>query len=189
MSLADARIIALVGMPGSGKSSCVQFLEQQGWPNVYFGGVIVDEVRARGQEVNEANERVVREELRAKDGLGAVAMRIIPKIDAFIDAGHRAIIADGLYGWTEYKILEQKYGHSLIIIAITAPRSLRHERLTKRPVRPLTEEQADSRDRAEIERSEKGGPIAYADYTIVNDATPEDMMNKLASILKKEEIL
>ena len=189
MSEVLPKVIALVGMPGSGKSSGVQYLEQKGWPSVYFGGVVVDEVRARGQEVNEANERVVREELRANEGLGAVAKRIIPKINALAAKGHSIVIADGLYGWTEYKVLEDTYGAHLVVIAIVAPRAVRHDRLANRSVRPLTEEQADSRDRAEIENSEKGGPIAYADYTIVNEGTLDDMVTRLDSILQSEHIL
>ena len=45
---------------------------------------------------------------------------------------------------------------------------IRHHRLTKRPVRPLTTSEATTRDWAEIENLEKGGPIAIADHYIMN---------------------
>ncbi|HSW65968.1 MAG TPA: AAA family ATPase [Bacillota bacterium] len=178
----QTKVIALVGMPGSGKSTCVDHLVEKNFPKVYFGGVIVDETARRFGEVNEKNERQVREELRAQEGLGAVAARVLPKIDELLQA-HETVIADGLYGWTEYKILQEHYGDSIVVIAIVAPRKDRYSRLVHRPIRPLTEEEVKSRDYAEIENSEKGGPIAYADYTIVNDGPVEDLLARLDGII------
>ncbi|MDB5169932.1 MAG: putative Dephospho-CoA kinaselike protein [Candidatus Saccharibacteria bacterium] len=185
MSETDKKVIVLVGMPGAGKSSCVDFMESKGWPAVYFGGITVDEVKARGQEVNEANEKVVREELRAQGGMGVMADRIIPKIEALFDQGYTTVIADGMYSWAEYKIFKEKYGDNAVIIAITASRKLRHERLAHRPVRPFTDEEVTSREYAEIENIEKGGPIANADYTLVNDGGVPVMTAALDSILKQ----
>jgi dephospho-CoA kinase len=181
----DVKVIALVGMPGAGKSSCVEHLEQKGWPSVYFGGITVDEVKARGLEVNEANERLVREDLRAKEGPGVMAKHIITKIDDLVAEGHQTIIADGLYSWTEYKIFKEKYGDNAVIIAIAAPRRLRHERLANRPVRPLDEAAVTAREYAEIENIEKGGPIANADYTILNDSTVDKLLLQLDEVLKQ----
>lgn len=176
-------VIALVGMPGAGKSFCVEHLEKRGWPSVYFGGITVDEVIARGLEVNEVNEKFVREDLRATEGPGVMALRIIAKIDALARAGSTVIIADGLYSWTEYKLFKQRYGDKALVIAIVAPRTLRHARLADRPTRPLTAAQVTAREYAEIENIEKGGPIANADYTIVNDDTPEKTLAALDSVL------
>lgn len=179
----SVKVIALVGMPGAGKSFCVEHLEKRGWPSVYFGGITVDEVKARGLEVNETNERLVREDLRATEGPGVMAARIIAKIDALAAQGNTVVIADGLYSWTEYKIFKQQYGDDAVVIAIAAPRQARHERLANRPVRPLTDEQVTAREYAEIENIEKGGPIANADFTIVNDGSPEETLAQLDNVL------
>lgn len=178
------RVLALVGMPGAGKSSCVEHLEANGVPSVYFGGVVVDEVKRRFGEdgVNEANEKLVREEFREVDGKGAIAKRIIPKINELLKS-HDNVVADGLYSWTEYKMFKETYGDKALIVAITAPRRLRHERLAHRPVRPLTEKQVISREYAEIENLEKGGPIANADYTINNDGDPTELLHTLDNLL------
>ena len=189
MNETNVKVVTLVGMPGAGKSACVEYVEQKGWPSVYFGGITVDEVKARGLEVNETNEKMVREELRATEGLGVMAQRIIAKIDALVAEGHKTVVADGLYSWTEYKIFKEKYGNDAVIIAIAAPRHLRHERLANRPVRPLTDEEVSSREYAEIENLEKGGPIANADYTIVNDGNVDDMMSHLDAILQDAGII
>jgi dephospho-CoA kinase len=44
-----------------------------------------------------------------------------------------------------------------------------------RPERPLTLGEAASRDRAEIENINKGGPIAMADFTIINESSLEKL--------------
>jgi dephospho-CoA kinase len=181
----NMRVIAFVGMPGSGKSVCVDCLTKKGFPSVYFGGVVMDELKARGLEVNEANEKEVREGLRETEGKDAIAKRIVAKIEALGAQGQNKVVADGIYSWSEYKIFKERFGDNATIIAITAPRKLRHERLAKRPVRPLTDKESSSRDYAEIENLEKGGPIANADYTIVNDETPENLYIKIDKILEK----
>lgn len=178
------KILLLVGMPGAGKSFCTAYLrETKHLPTVYFGGVIVDEVKARGLEVNEANEKKVRMELRATEGKEAVAKRILRQIDEIAKTS-RHIVADGLYTWPEYKLFKEKYGDNAIVVAIAAPRKVRHERLENRPDRPFTEEQVISREYAEIELMEKGGPIANADYTITNNSTTEDLLKNLEEIIK-----
>lgn len=179
-------ILTFVGMPGAGKSSCVDHVmatHKDLPPILYFGGITMDEVARRGLEVNEQNERMVREDIRAKEGKASHAKRISAKIDDYIAQGHLRIVADGLYSWSEYKYFKEKYGDSVVIVAITAPRKLRHERLLHRPVRPFTEEQVTAREYGEIEGIEKGGPIANADYTLLNDGEQEHLYKQLDALL------
>lgn len=189
LTMQNVTVVTLVGMPGAGKSLCVDFLESKGFPTVYFGGITIDEVKARGMEVNEANEKFVREDIRAKEGPGAYAQRILAQIEALAAQGHQVVVADGLYTWTEYKIFKNRLGANAVIIAITAPRSLRHERLAHRATRPLSDDEATAREYAEIENIEKGGPIANADYTLVNDSTPDALLAKLDALLKQLKLL
>lgn len=183
--MSKAKLIVLVGMPGAGKSTCVDYLESKGIPSVYFGGITVDEVKARGLEVNETNEKAVREDIRKTEGSDAYAKRILKKISDLEQAGNELIVVDGLYSWTEYKLFKASYGNDAIIIAITAPRKLRHERLAQRPVRPLSDVEVTSREHAEIENLEKGGPIANADFTLLNDSTSEDFLQNFQKILSQ----
>lgn len=178
------KVIVIVGMAGAGKSSCVDYIKQKDVPSVYFGGVVVDEtIRRYGAAIQE-KERIVREELRAKEGKGAIAKRIIPKIDELLKT-NKQVIADGLYSWTEYRLFKEKYDDDLLVVAVTAPLKLRHQRLAERAYRPLTSEEALTRDYAEIEFLEKGGPIANADYTLVNDRTPKELFEALEEILQE----
>ena len=160
----------------------VKHFKEKNIPSVYFGGITVDEVKRRGLPVNEENERKVREEIRAKEGKVAYAERIIKQIGELFKEGNEKVVVDGLYSWTEYKAFRDHFSDDVTFIAVTAPRKLRHERLAMRAERPLTEAEADSRDYAEIENLEKGGPIANADYTLVNDGSKDQLVAKLREI-------
>lgn len=162
------KILAFVGLTGSGKSEAVNYVTEKGVPKVYFGGVILDAMTEAGLEHTQENEKPFREEIRKKEGNDFVVKRIITQIHGLIDAGQHRIIADGVYSWTEYKVLKREFPGELVVAAVVAPKNIRHHRLTTRPVRPLTIEEANLRDWAEIENIEKGGPIAIADYYIDN---------------------
>jgi dephospho-CoA kinase len=177
------KAIVLVGMPGAGKSVCVNYLKEKGLPSSYFGGITIEEVKKRGMEVNETNERFVREDIRAKEGKGAYALRIITEVETHFDAGNDYVVVDGLYSWTEYKIFKETLEDRAIIIAVVSPKHLRHKRLATRSVRPLPESEADTRDYAEIENLEKGGPIANADYFLANEDSVETLQADLEKLL------
>jgi dephospho-CoA kinase len=179
------KIIVFVGMPGAGKSVAVDYLKEKDLPYVYFGGITIDEVKRRGMEVNEASEKLVREDIRAKEGKGAYAVRIIQQIEELFDQGHNYVVVDGLYSWTEYKIFKESFGKNAVIIAVVTPTSVRHQRLASRPVRPLTKEEATARDYAEIENLEKGGPIANADYFLANENSVKELQADLQKLLPK----
>ena len=61
-------ILVLVGMPGSGKSSVARHLKRKGWSIIHFGERTMIELQNRGLPISEANERMVREELRDEHG-------------------------------------------------------------------------------------------------------------------------
>jgi len=178
------RTLALVGMPGAGKTLCAQHLQAQGFFQFRFGGIIVNEVQRRGWDVNPENERQVREEFRKNEGMDAIAKRALPELKTALQS-HQTIIIDGLYGFSEYKTLRQELGEDMVVIAVVAPRHLRYQRLSNRPSRPLTPEQARLRDWQEIETLEKGGPIAIADYTLINNSTPENLLAQLDELLSQ----
>lgn len=184
----DNLAVVFVGMPGAGKSICVDYLTSSGIPSAYFGGITIDEVKNRGLEVNEENERLVREDIRNKEGKGAYAVRILKQVNDYFNKGHKYVVVDGLYSWTEYKIFKESLGNRAIIIAVVCPLKVRHERLASRPVRPMSETDASSRDYAEIEQLEKGGPIANADYYLINDGPVEELTSKLQQLLSKLNI-
>ena len=122
------KIIAFVGLAGAGKSVAVDYVTAKGYPKVYFGGVILDALTETGLEHTQENEKKFCEEIRAREGKDFVAQRIIKQIHSLIDAGQHRIVADGLYSWTEYKVLKHEFPGELELVAIVAPKRLRHYR-------------------------------------------------------------
>jgi len=179
----NVKIIAFVGLAGAGKSSAVEFLTSQGYPKVYFGGVLFEEMQKAGIEPTEENQKVFRKQLRANEGKDYIAKRIVDQINDLIASGQHRIVADGVYSWTEYKTLKSEFPGELIVVAIIASKHLRHRRLNVRPVRPLTDLEANQRDWSEIEDLEKGGPIAVADYSIVNDSDLENLHDQIDQVI------
>lgn len=175
----NLKILAFVGLPGAGKSTAVEYFTKKGYPKVYFGGVVFDAMKEEGLEITPENERAFRTRFREEHGKDVVANRIVEQINHLANAGQHRIIADGIYTWTEYKVLKKAFPGELILAAIVAPRHLRYRRLSQRPVRPFTATESYDRDMHEIENLEKGGPIAIADHYIVNDGTEDELDAKL----------
>lgn len=171
------KIIAVIGMCGSGKSEAVKFFVEKGYKKVYFGDVVINELKSRGLEVNENNERMIREELRKNYGMGVMAMKSINAIKSYLKAGN--VVVESLYSWAEFKILKSEFGDNLKLLTVYTTKDLRYKRLSEREYRPLTNEQAMSRDLSEIENLDKGGAIAYTDYLVINDSELSDLKNNL----------
>ncbi len=179
------KVVAIVGMAGSGKSEVARVFEKSGFARVRFGDITDEEIRRRGLQLNEKNERLVRQELRDEHGMAAYAKLSVPRIDNLLKSGDAVV--DGLYSWEEYTLMRGRYGDRFAVVAVWASPETRHRRLAERPVRPLTRDEATSRDMAEIQNLNKGGPIAMADFTIVNEASLEALdaeTSKVVSALR-----
>lgn len=129
--MSSGKVIAIVGMAGSGKGTVAEYLESKGYPKIYFGGMVYEEVKKRGLDIIK-DEKFVREDMRKLEGMDVMAKRASIKIDELFNQGHKAVVCDGLYSWSEYKFLKQKYGDNLVVIAVFTPLNLRYERLIKR---------------------------------------------------------
>jgi dephospho-CoA kinase len=178
-------ITAIVGLCGTGKSTAAKYIEETfKFKPIYFGGYVLEELKKRNLEINSANEKHVREDLRKKYGLDVIAKRAADTIHSYVTAGSNVII-DGLYSFSEYEFLKDKFGKQLVVLSVHSPKTLRYQRLGQREVRPLTPREVDQRDFSEIKNIEKAGPIAVADYHIVNDGDIQDLYKDIDTIMKE----
>jgi len=161
------KVVAIVGMAGAGKSEVANIFEEKGFARIRFGDITDIELKKRGMEINEENERYCRERLREENGMAAYAMLNQPRIDK--ELKNADVVADGLYSWEEYLNFKEYYKDNFFVVAVFSSPKIRQTRLAARKVRPLTAEESVSRDKSEIENLNKGGPIAMSDYTIVNE--------------------
>ena len=181
------KILALVGMSGSGKSVAVEYLTGKGVPKVYFGGMIYKEMERRGIErtADGESEKKFREMIRETEGKDWVVKQVIEEIKNLVTAGQRRIVLDGVYSWTEYVTLKKAFPGELTFVAIVVTKKLRYKRVAERPERPFNRNEIMERDRSEIENLEKGGPIAAADYYILNNGDIKDEEEQLDKILEE----
>ena len=170
-------------MAGAGKSAVTAVLvEQYGFERVYFGQVVLDEILSRGLPDGPESERLVREQLRLEDGMAVMATRSLPRIRSGLSQG-RWICIDGLYSGAEWQLLATETG--VVTLAVHASRWVRKARLEARRPRPLTGEQLDERDLAEVRNVDKGTPIALADAHVVNDADMDALRVEVASFMAR----
>ena len=135
----NVKILAIVGMSGSGKSVAVDYLTAKGYPKVYFGGMIYKEMEKRGITRTEdgESEKKFREEIRATEGKDWVVRQVIAETKDLINAGQKRIVLDGVYSWTEYKTLKHEFPKNMIFLAVVVDKKLRYERVAHRlPPRP-----------------------------------------------------
>ena len=57
------KIIAIVGMCGSGKSIATDLLEKKGWNKVYFGGLVYDKMNEEGIPITPETQKEYREKI------------------------------------------------------------------------------------------------------------------------------
>ena len=172
-------VIAVTGMPGSGKSIVARILaERLGYPLLVMGDIVREEVVRRGLELTVYNVEMVAEELRRLGGPGFVAELVVEKARKLNSQG---VIVDGVRSLDEVQILSSL--GRVYIVAVHSPPNLRYQRLISRmregDVRGL--EEFRLRDEANL-RLGIGSVIALADYMIVNSSTLDKLREEVERI-------
>lgn len=175
------KVVSIVGMAGAGKSEVAAVFEEKGFTRIRFGDVTDEEMVGRGLEPNEENERNIREWLRQEHGMAAYARLNLPKIDSALKSSD--VVIDGLYSWEEYTFLKTYYREDFFVVAVWASPRTRYARLAGRSNRPLSQGESAGRDRAEVENINKGGPIAMADFTILNESSLGSLQQEVERVI------
>ncbi|MEB3780288.1 MAG: AAA family ATPase [Desulfurococcales archaeon] len=165
-------LIAVTGMPGSGKSSVAKAIAEILGAEVYvMGDVVRREVARRGLELNTRNLEAVASELRRLYGRSAVAKLLLEELRG-LEAEYTVI--DGLRGREEAEVFRSLGG--LCIVAVHSSPLTRYRRLLARGRRDDIRGWDDFRlrDERNIEFG-IGEVIALADYMIVNEGSLEDL--------------
>ena len=178
------KLIAVVGMTGSGKSVITDYLENNGFKKVYFGGLTYEKMKQEGIPYTPEADKMMRVKMREEYGMAAYAILSLPKIKEYIKDSD--VVIDGLYSWDEYLVLKNEFPN-IILLSVVVDKNIRYDRLSIREVRPLTNEEASARDIAEVENIAKAPPIAMADYYILNNGTIEEYKTRLEEILERND--
>lgn len=180
-------LVAICGMAGSGKSTTREFFTQKGYEYIHLG--VTEFVMKKFGYTNEDLERKAREDIRYKKGMGAFAAIAMPKIKELFKEG-KDVVIDNMYSWSEYKLFKEEFRDDFYTIAMLASPKTRYERLASRKDDPNQRDYSDAqivrnRDYHEIEKIEKGGPIAMADFYIINENGKEELIQDIENIYQK----
>ena len=136
------RYVGLTGLPGSGKGAFVDLLSQLlGEINIqteYYSlsDELREEARQRGLPVTRPVLRQIANELRAADGSGVLAMRVVRKAqEGVVDdpAGAPVVIfIDAIRNPEEVRTLQQALGEQFTLVAVEAPIDLLVARIAAR---------------------------------------------------------
>ncbi len=172
------KIIAITGMPCSGKKIIREEVEKRGIPIIVMSRIVRTEMVKKGQIIDNVTLREYATKLRQVHGYDIVAKKAIPHIEEH--AGSSIVALDGVRGMKEVDLLKKKYGDDFVLIGVHSSPKVRFNRMLKRcsPSDPQTFEDFEYRERKEFSWG-LGEAISRSDIMIVNE-------NKDVEELKEE---
>jgi len=175
-------MIAVVGMPGSGKSEFVNIVLSFGYRFISMGDIVREETVKRGYPLEESGK--VAQMLRDKDGLDAIAILTLDKIG---ETDNDKFLIEGIRGIKEIERFRKEIDFFLIGIH-TSP-LLRFERLKNRGRvdDPKNFEDFYKRDLRELSWG-LGEAFALSDVIIDNNGTLDDFRDNINKVIKKYEL-
>ncbi len=177
-------IIAVVGLPGAGKTEASKFFEKKKkLPVISFGKFLNEYVDKNGLKHTEEVHKKLREEWRKKYGKEAFAILNEDKIREALKKS-KIIVVEGMRSWEEYIYLQKKFKDTkMVIVSIFTNKELRYKRLRKRKYRIGLG--GRERDINELIGTNMGATIAFADYCIKNNFTLEEFFDKLDEVYRE----
>lgn len=175
-------ILAVTGLPGSGKTEATTYFKSKKLPVVHFGNIINDLVAERKLAHTEDVHKLVRMEIREKYGMEAMAVLSKEKIKKSLEK-ETLVVLDGLYSFEEYQYLKKEFKDvKVVLLVLWADKKLRYDRVEKRKDRRgLANEE---RDLNEILQANKGPTLAFADFMVINDGSMHDLQAKLEEVYR-----
>jgi dephospho-CoA kinase len=175
------RVIATVGLAGSGKGEFAAVARRQDIPVVTMGDVIRAECRDRGLDPADHHGEVA-QALREENGPAAIAEASLPHIETALEESD-TVVVDGIRSDTEVDVFEDRFGESFTLVGVEAPFELRKERIGDRD-RDNVESGEGLRERDERELGfGLGEALERADVTIENTGTLEAFRERVRETL------
>jgi len=160
-------------MPASGKSEAARVAQRRGIPVIVMGDAVREEANIRGLDPSDANIGGLADQLRAAEGLDAIAKRCVPAIRKLYGTDEAdTVVIDGIRGLSEVDRFRHEFGDDFMLIAIVAPIDIRLKRISgrRRSDAITSMELLKARDEREM-RWGIGEAIASADHVIQNTGT------------------
>ena len=126
-----SRVLAVCGMPGSGKGEFARVFMEAGIPVRSMGDMVREEVARRDLEVVPEVFGQVASDLRREFGEDVLAVRLTAAVDELLNT-HSLVLIDGLRGTAEYSVFKSTWGERFQSVAIHTDKDIRFERMMAR---------------------------------------------------------
>lgn len=110
-------IICFTGMPGAGKSTATNIVEDLGYEVVNMGKAVREETTKRGLTMSDKDVGSVMLDIRRKKGMSAVAHLVLPKIKS---SKKNIVFVDGVRNLEEIEVFK-KIGKVKVLLIHTSP--------------------------------------------------------------------
>lgn len=177
------RIIAITGMPGSGKSTATDILKKEGFKFAGMGDAVRKEMLEKGIGINNVSLR--RYALKIGKISKYYVLNLVKKDIDNIFKEKDVVILDGVRRLAEIEKLK-KDGYNTISIGIIADKQLRYERMLKRG------NSSDMKNFEEFEWREEqelkfgiAEVISTADYYLINNSGLDEFTSNLHALFDK----
>ncbi len=176
----NLKVIAITGMPGSGKEEFVKVAREEGLSIVRMGDIVREEVIKRDLELTDENIGMIASDERKKHGYGIWAERTIPLVSGDV------VLIDGIRGDVELEVFKRAFGEDVLIIGVHTSPKTRYKRIKERKRRDVTMDWHSfcKRDTRELEWG-IGNAIALSDFMILNEGTLEKYRKEIRNLLRK----
>jgi len=177
------KILAIVGMPGSGKSEAANHFRKLGLPVISFSEIVKKAIESKKLPDTLEVHHNIRQEIRDKYGYEAMALLSHKKIEEALKK-HKLIVIEGMRSWEEYEYLKKNFSEAKVhILALFVDKQKRYQRIKNRASRSNL--RGEERDLDEMLQTHMGPTIAYADYLIKNNFSLEELRHKLDEVYRE----
>jgi len=178
------RVIAVCGLPASGKGEFAAILADTGIPVLSMGDMVRAEVKKLNIKEYPEVFGEIAQQLRQQFGDDVLAVRLCSAVDELLEH-HNIVLIEGLRGVAEYDVFNAHWQDRFSTVAITADTEVRFQRIQSRG----RAEDGD-RDSLKIRDEREIGwglniLIEQADYRIVNDGILSEFVSKCQNWLEQ----
>lgn len=174
------KILAIVGLPGSGKTTAIEAINDLGCV-VTMGDVVRNEAKRRDIEPSGSNLGKIAQQLRKNEGPGIIAKKCVELIKKKKD---NIIIIDGIRSLAEVNVFRKFWKFPIIAVIVDEKKRLRRLFKRSRSDDPKNLEELKARDNRELNFG-LDEVLQEADYKIYNNSTIDDLKKEARDVVLK----
>lgn len=125
------KVVAVCGMPGSGKGEFAAVLELQGVPVLSMGDMVRAEVKRQNLAETPGIFGEIAAQLRAEHGEDVLAVRLADAVDELLES-NPIVLIEGMRGTAERIVFSLRWSEAFASVAVEASPDVRFTRIQNR---------------------------------------------------------